>query len=91
MGSPTPSVTVEYCTVCNFLGRAAWLAQEILATHKDELAGVTLVPGRGGIFEVRIDGNVVFSHREAGRFPEPREIRDAIRGALGQEPTPRHS
>ncbi len=85
------AVAIEYCTVCNFRGRAAWLAQELLAAHEGELAAVVLVPGRGGVFDVRIDGELVFSQKEAGRFPEPREIKDALRARLGLGPTPRHA
>lgn len=85
-----PSVSITYCQVCGFRSRAAWLAQELLAANEEDLVGVTLVPGRGGIFEVRIDGELVFSHEQAGRFPEPRDLKDAVRAALGQEPLPRH-
>jgi selenoprotein W-related protein len=85
-----PTVSIEYCTVCNFRARAAWLAQELLAALEGEIGGVTLLPGRGGIFEVRMEGETLFSNREAGRFPEPREVKDAIRAALGLEPAPRH-
>ncbi len=88
--SRKPTLSIEYCTVCNFRGRAAWLAQEVLAAHEGDPAGVTLVPGRGGVFDVRIDGELVFSQKEAGRFPEPREIKDALRASLGQGPKPRH-
>ena len=84
------AVSIEYCTVCNFRGRAAWLAQEVLAANEGEIAGLTLVPGRGGVFDVRIDGELVFSQKDAGRLPEPREIKDALRAKLGLEPTPRH-
>ena len=83
-------VSIEYCTVCNFRGRAAWLAQELLAANEGDVAGLTLVPSRGGVFDVRIDGELVFSQKEAGRFPEPREIKDALRAKLGLEPAPRH-
>ena len=85
-----PLVSIEYCTVCNFRGRAAWLAQELLAAHEGEIAGVTLVPGRGGVLIVRVDGEVVFSNRDEGRFPEPRELKDALRAKLGLPPSPRH-
>ncbi|MDZ4277564.1 MAG: Rdx family protein [Dehalococcoidia bacterium] len=88
--SDKPTVSIEYCTVCNFRSRAAWLAQELLEGHERELAGVTLVPGRGGIFEVRVDGELVFSHKQAGRFPEPRELKDAVRERLGLPAKPRH-
>ena len=85
-----PTVSIEYCTVCNFRGRAAWLAQELLAAHEADIAGITLVPSRGGVFIVRVDSEVAFSNKEAGRFPEPREVKDALRAKLGLEPTPRH-
>lgn len=85
-----PTLTIEYCTVCNFRGRAAWLAQEVLAAHEADLAGVTLVPGRGGVFDVRLDGELLFSEKEAGRFPEPRQIKDALRARLGLGPPKGH-
>lgn len=34
----------------------------------------TLVKGRGGVFEVRHGQELVFSKREAGRFPLPGEV-----------------
>jgi selenoprotein W-related protein len=85
-----PQIEVEYCATCGFLPRATWMAQEILASHKADVAGVNLLPSDGGIFVVRIDGAVVFSNKEQGRFPETREIRDAIRAALGMAPAPSH-
>jgi selenoprotein W-related protein len=86
-----PTLSIEYCTVCNFRGRAAWLAQEVLAAHEADLGGLLLLPGRGGVLDVRIDGELVFSQKEAGRLPEPRDIKDALRLRLGLEPTPRHA
>lgn len=88
--SAKPVLSIEYCTVCNFRGRAAWLAQELLASFEAELAGVTLVPGRGGVFDVRLGGERLFSQKEAGRFPEPGELKDLIRARLGLEPKRRH-
>ena len=76
-GSAT--VTITYCTQCRWLLRAAWLAQELLGTFEAELAGVTLEPGRGGVFEVRVGDEVVWSRKEAGRFPEAAELKRLVR------------
>ena len=54
-------VEIEYCTQCRWLLRAAWLAQELLTTFEQELIGVNLQPGAGGIFEVRLNGAVIFN------------------------------
>jgi selenoprotein W-related protein len=86
-----PTVSIEYCQVCNFRGRAVWLAQEVLSTLESDLAGVALIPSRGGIFEVRIGPEVIFSHKREGRFPEPSEIKEALRQKLGLAPRIRHN
>lgn len=37
-------------------------------------AEVELVSSGGGVFEVKVDGKLVFSKRKLGRFPEDEEI-----------------
>ncbi len=37
-------------------------------------ANVELIPSSGGVFEVTVDGKLVFSKKELGRFPEPGEV-----------------
>ena len=37
-----------------------------------------LIGGGGGIFEVKLDGKVVFDKDSVGRFPEEQEVVDAI-------------
>jgi selenoprotein W-related protein len=85
-----PALSIEYCTVCNFRGRAVWLAQELLAALEQELSGVTLVPARGGVFDVRLGAEMLFSYKASGRFPEPRELKDQIRERLGLDPRRHH-
>jgi selenoprotein W-related protein len=71
-------VRIRYCTQCRWLTRAAWLAQELLTTFPIELE-LTLEPGFGGIFEVELDGAVIFSRAVSRRFPEPKELKQKIR------------
>jgi selT/selW/selH-like putative selenoprotein len=40
-----------------------------------------LVEGRGGVFEVMVDGTKVFSKKALGRFPAAGEIIGLIRSA----------
>jgi len=54
-----PAVTIAYCTQCNWLLRSGWMAQELLSTFGDALGSVALVPGSGGIFEIRVDGDLI--------------------------------
>lgn len=68
------------------------MAQEFLTTFVRELGEVALVPGRrSGIFEIRLDGEVLFSREDEGRFPEPKEIKQAIRGRIAPQRDLGHS
>lgn|GEM_PF-123569 len=73
-----PRLEIEYCTRCRWLPRAAWLAQELLTTFENDLAAVSLVPGTGGVFAVRVDGAVIWDRRDQG-FPEPTAVKRAVR------------
>ena len=77
-----PRVEIEYCTQCRWLLRAAWMAQELLTTFEAELGEVALVPGTGGIFEIRAEGQVVWSRHERKRFPEIKELKQAVRDTV---------
>lgn len=79
---PAPRLEIEYCTQCRFVLRAAWLAQELLMTFGQRLGEIALVPGAGGVFEVRLDGVTIFSRREAQRFPESKELKQAVRDRI---------
>jgi selenoprotein W-related protein len=75
-------VEIEFCTQCRWLLRAAWLAQELLTTFESDLKSVNLMPGTGGILEVRLNGKVLFSRKESGRFPEAKELKQLIRDEI---------
>jgi selenoprotein W-related protein len=79
---PTPRLEITYCTRCRWLLRAGWLAQELLTTFERELGEVALVPGTGGVFRVRLDGELVWDRKEHGGFPElpvlKRLVRDRV-------------
>jgi selenoprotein W-related protein len=37
-------------------------------------AEVELVPGAGGVFEITVDGKLMFSKKQTGRFPTDEEV-----------------
>lgn len=75
-------VTIIYCTQCNWMLRAAWIAQEILHTFSDDLAEVALVPSTGGRYEIRLDGKIIWERKADGGFPEAKAIKQRIRDAV---------
>lgn len=78
MTTRAPRVEIEFCTQCNWLARAAWLAQELLATFGTTVGEVALVPGTGGVFVVRVDGEALWDRAGQG-FPEPTAVKRVVR------------
>lgn len=79
---------IEFCQVCRFQGRAFFLARELYDQRPDLADEWVLVPSSGGAFSVRFDGQTVFDYKQAGRFPEPKEIREAVLALSGKPLTP---
>ena len=59
------------------------MAEELLQTHSQRIAQLTLVPSSGGRYEVTIDGELVHSKAKTGAFPETEEIRKKLVAKLG--------
>jgi selenoprotein W-related protein len=80
-----PRVEIEYCTQCRWLLRAAWMAQELLTTFQNEIGEVALLPGTGGIFEIRAGNETIWSRSTEGRFPEIKELKQRIRDRIAPD------
>lgn len=71
--------------------RAAWMSQELLTTFSEELAEVTLRQGTGGIFNIYANGELVFSRKKEGRFPEITELKQLVRDKIAPQKSLGHS
>ena len=89
--SKIPRVEITYCAQCRFILRASWLAQELLMTFDTDLGEVALVPGTGGVFEVRVNGELVWDRKERNRFPESKELKQLVRDPVVPEKDLGHS
>ena len=76
---PRPRLEIRFCPKCRWYTRATWLAQELFITYPDALREIALVPAGVGTFEVVADHEVIFSRAATGRFPEPKELKQALR------------
>ena len=88
---PKPRASITYCTQCRWLLRAAWLAQELLTTFEEELGEVALRPGTGGVFEIRLNDELIWSRKQEGRFPEAKEIKQRVRDHVAPDRSLGHS
>ncbi len=82
---PGPMLSIAYCTQCNWLLRSAWMAQEVLSTFGGDLGGITLIPGTGGIFEIRLDGELIWERKRDGGFPDVKVLKQMVRDRIAPD------
>ncbi|HWU18537.1 MAG TPA: SelT/SelW/SelH family protein [Devosia sp.] len=80
-----PILTITYCTQCNWLLRSAWMASEVLSTFSLEMGQVILQPGTGGIFEIQLDGELIWERKRDGGFPEVKQLKQMVRDRIDPE------
>ena len=49
------------------------------------LESVDVVAGTGGVFDIRVDGELVFYKKMLGRYPDPDDVLPLIRERIGPE------
>jgi predicted Rdx family selenoprotein len=47
------------------------------------VASLLIVPGKGGIFDVHVDDDLVFTKSMLGRYPDPDDVVPLLRPKLG--------
>ena len=80
-----PRVTITYCTQCQWLLRAAWMAQELLSSFPTDLGEVALVPGTGGVFRIAVADKLVWDRKAEGGFPEITTLKQRVRDEVDPE------
>lgn len=80
--STRPRISISYCTQCQWLLRAAWMAQELLSTFGTDLECVTLVPGTGGVFRIHYDDSLLWDRTVDAGFPDAKVLKQRVRDRL---------
>ena len=75
-------IEIHYCIQCRWILRAAWMAQELLQTFESDIARVSLVPGSGGIFDITLNDQLIYSREQEGQFSELKVIKQRIRDVI---------
>ena len=55
-----------------------------MTTYKQQIESLTLVPSKGGCFELKADGELLYSKLDTGKFPEEQAIVRMIGSRLKQ-------
>ena len=63
-------------------------ASDLLSTYQHVIQSLTLVTGAKGIFDVEVDGELLYSKHATGRHAEPGEVLDRFRDRYASDVTP---
>jgi selenoprotein W-related protein len=80
--SKTYKIEIQFCMQCAWLPRASWMMQEILTTFQGEVISVTLTPKSGGIFEIFLDKEKIYSRSDFGGFLDIKDVKKLIRDKI---------
>lgn len=72
---------ITYCQPCGHQPRAVDMVSQLLAAYGMPLnrkLSVALKPADKGVFDVVLDGKLIFSKQQAGRFPTLDEIKQQL-------------
>jgi selenoprotein W-related protein len=58
------------------------MTEQLLADFEPHIEELTLIPSGGGVYEVEVDGRLVYSKKQTGRHAEYGEVKAAITGLL---------
>jgi selenoprotein W-related protein len=58
---------------------------ELLHDYQHVIEEIRVVTGSSGVFDLHVDGDVIFSKKQVGRHAEPGEILRRFREHLGPE------
>ena len=76
------NIRIVYCSSWNYAPRATSLVADILDEFQAAIESIELVPSTGGVFEVSIDDELIFSKKKLERHAEPGEVIDIFRNII---------
>lgn len=79
MNDQLPKIIITYCSQCNWMLRATWLAQELLQTFGNDIGEITLRPRTGGIFTIEVNDTLIWERKRDNGFPEAKILKQLLR------------
>jgi selenoprotein W-related protein len=58
------------------------MTDELLTEFESHVASWKLIPSKGGVFEVTVNGDLVYSKKKTGRHAEIDEVRKQLQAKL---------
>lgn len=77
------NISIEYCVPCDYSDYALGVAKELMKNYQHVIDHLTFEMGSKGVFEVKVDDDVIFSKQAVKRHPRQGEVLEAFKGLIG--------
>jgi len=74
-------ISIEYCVMWNYHPRAARVADKI---NKETGQETKLIKGSGGVFEVKVGDELIYSKNTTGCFPDEEKLVADLKAKLSK-------
>ena len=73
-------IRITYCGIWNYLPKAQVVASEIRENYSN--INIELVKGSGGVFDIQLNEQIIYSKTITKRFPYGNEINEKIKEVI---------
>lgn len=72
-------ISITYCVPCRYQFKAIHDADTILREFGERIQALRLIPGDHGVYDVAVNGKIIFSLDNEERFPDTLELLQKLR------------
>ena len=72
------NISIKYCSAWGYEPEALSLTGKLINQFKQKIKSMTLIPDRGGCFEIMFDGDLVYSKLATDEFPKEADILNLV-------------
>lgn len=78
-------VEITYCVPWNYLPRTIRAMDDILSNYQHVVDDFKLITGSKGVFDVKVNGDLIYSKHETGRHAEEGEVLKLFENVIGPD------
>lgn len=72
------AIEITYCVPCSLREKALAVAEAVISAYENQIDTLTLITGTGGVFDVKVNDELIYSKAETGAVPTQQQILDKL-------------
>ncbi|WKD85865.1 hypothetical protein KCTC32516_01212 [Polaribacter huanghezhanensis] len=77
------NISIEYCVPCDYSDYAIKETTSLIKNFQHNINQLALITGSKGVFDIKVDDEIIFSKTVLNRYPNTGELVDLIKEKKG--------